>query len=73
MGVIVPIALAFFLQLDRWSEILTASAITFLAWGVADLAADILIRPRLADRSPQRALRELDLDRDDDRELKIEN
>lgn len=62
MGVAVPLVLFFLLRLDTWSQFLTISATTFLTWGVADLLANILEKPRLQDRSPGKAFRE-DLER----------
>ena len=62
MGVIVPITLFFLLDLKTPAQIFTVAATTFLAWGAADLLAQILGRPRLKDRSPTHAFRE-DLDR----------
>jgi hypothetical protein len=40
------------------TEFFTVAATTFLAWGVADLFATILEKPRLKDRSPGAAIRE---------------
>lgn len=62
MGVILPITLFFLLGLHSLSALLTIAAATFLTWGVADLFASILEKPRLKDRSPTAALRE-DLER----------
>ena len=58
MGVLVPVALFFLLRLTTLSQLLTVAATTFLAWGLTDLLATILGRPRLRDRSPGKALRE---------------
>ena len=58
MGVLVPLALFFLLRLHTFSQLFTISATTFLTWGVADLFAKILERPRLRDRSPGRAFGE---------------
>lgn len=55
MGVLLPTALFFLLQLHTISHFLTVAASTFLTWGVADLLASILERPRLQNRSPQDA------------------
>jgi hypothetical protein len=58
MGVIVPITLFFLLDLQTPAQFLTVAATTFLTWGVADLLATILEKPRLKDRSPGQAFRE---------------
>jgi hypothetical protein len=58
MGIAVPIALFFLLDLARLSQLFTIAAMTFLAWGVADFLATILSKPRLKDRSPGKALKE---------------
>ena len=58
MGIAVPIILFFLLGLHSWTELFTLAATTFLAWGVADLFASILEKPRLRNRSPGKALRE---------------
>ena len=58
MALAVPITLFFLLGLHNLSQILTIATVTFLAWGVADLLATILEKPRLKDRSPGKALRE---------------
>lgn len=61
MGIAVPAILFFFLELARFSELFTVSATCFLAWGIADFAADVLARPRLQNRSPGTALREIEM------------
>jgi hypothetical protein len=58
MGILVPVTLFFLLGLHTFSQFFTVAACTLLPWGVADLLAGILERPRLSDRSPTRALRE---------------
>ena len=58
MGVILPITLFFLLGLHSIPALLTIAASTFLTWGVADLFASILEKPRLKDRSPTAAIRE---------------
>lgn len=58
MGIAVPLILFFLLGLHSWTELFTIAATTFLAWGVADLFASILEKPRLRNRSPGQALRE---------------
>jgi hypothetical protein len=62
MGIAVPVVVLLLLGLRGLTELFTISAVTFLSWGVADLLATILEKPRLEDRSPGRALRE-DLNR----------
>jgi hypothetical protein len=62
MGIAVPITLFFLLHLGTVGHLLTVTAVTLLSWGVADLLAGILERPRLKGRSPGQALRE-DLER----------
>jgi len=62
MGIAVPLALFFLLGLKTPAQFLIIAATTFLTWGVADLFASILEKPRLEDRSPGKALRE-DLER----------
>ncbi|HEV7922795.1 MAG TPA: hypothetical protein VGR02_18570 [Thermoanaerobaculia bacterium] len=58
MGLAVPLAIFFLLHLETPAHFFTVAATTFLSWGVADLLATILERPRLRDRSPARALEE---------------
>ena len=58
MGLAVPAALFFLLRLQTTSQFFTIAAAAFLAWGVADLLASILERPRLRDRTPGQAIRE---------------
>lgn len=58
MGIAVPIMLFLLLRLNTLSQLFTIFAVTFLAWGVADILASILERPRLKDRSPGAAFRE---------------
>ena len=58
MGVAVPLVIFFLLGLDRPAQFFTIALTTFLSWGVADLLASILERPRLRDRSPGKAFRE---------------
>lgn len=62
MAIAVPITICLFLGLHSFSQFFTIAAVTFVAWGVADLLASILERPRLKDRSPGAALRQ-DLER----------
>ena len=58
MGIAVPIALFLLLDLHSISQLFIIAATTFLAWGVADLLATILEKPRLRDRSPGKAFKE---------------
>jgi hypothetical protein len=62
MGIAVPATIFFLLGLHTPSQFLTVAATTFLAWGIADLLASILERPRLENRSPGMAIKE-DLER----------
>ena len=52
MGVLLPVALFFLLRLETFSQFFTIAASTFITWGVADLLASILERPRLKGRTP---------------------
>lgn len=58
MGIILPIVIFLLLGLNTASQLLTIAASTFLAWGVGDLLATILEKPRLKGRTPGAALRE---------------
>jgi len=58
MGIILPITIFLLLGLTTASQLLTIAASTFLAWGVGDLLATILEKPRLKGRTPQGAFRE---------------
>jgi hypothetical protein len=58
MGVLLPVALFLLLGLSTFSQLLTIAASTMLTWGIADLLAGVLERPRLKGRSPQQALKE---------------
>ncbi|HEY2091542.1 MAG TPA: hypothetical protein VGJ81_06620 [Thermoanaerobaculia bacterium] len=58
MGIAVPLAIFFLLDLSKVTEFFTIAATTFLSWGVADLFATILEKPRLKGRSPGAAIRE---------------
>ena len=62
MGIAVPLSICFLLGLHTPSQFFAVAATTFLAWGVADLLATILERPRLENRSPKLAIKE-DLER----------
>ena len=57
MGIAVPITVFLLLGLTTFSQLFTIAAVTFLAWGAADLLASILERPRLKNTSPGAALR----------------
>ena len=58
MGIALPLTIFYLLELKTVSQFFTIAAATFLTWGVTDLLACILERPRLQGRSPGRALRE---------------
>ena len=62
MGIAVPVALFFLLDLQTISQLLTIAAVTFLSWCVADVLATILAKPRLQNRTPTGLLRD-DLER----------
>lgn len=62
MGIAVPATIFFLFGLRTPSQFFTVAATTFLAWGLADLLASILERPRLENRSPGMAIKE-DLER----------
>ena len=62
MGIAVPATIFFLLGSRTPSQFFTIAATTFLAWGLADLLASILERPRLQNRSPGMAIKE-DLER----------
>lgn len=58
MGILVPVTLFLLLRLNTMAQLFTVAATTFLTWGVADLLATILEKPRLKDRSPGKAFKE---------------
>ncbi|HEY8132996.1 MAG TPA: hypothetical protein VII12_14040 [Thermoanaerobaculia bacterium] len=58
MGVVLPVALFLLLGLQTPTQLFIIAASTFLVWGVVDLLASILERPRLSNRSPGAAIRE---------------
>lgn len=58
MGIAVPATIFFLLGLHTLPQFFTVAATTFLAWGLADLLASILEKPRLQNRSPGMALKE---------------
>ena len=58
MGVAGPATLFFLLGLETGSQFFTVAATTFLCWGVADLLAAILDKPRLRGRSARQAMNE---------------
>jgi hypothetical protein len=62
MALAVPATLYLLLELHVRSQLFTLGAVIFIAWGVADLLASILERPRLKGRSPGAALKQ-DLER----------
>ena len=61
MGIAVPAILFLLLELGSFGEFFTVSVTCVLAWGLADLAATILERPRLENRTPRSAIREIDV------------
>lgn len=58
MGIGVPATLFFLLSLESVSDYLTIAATCFFAWGIADLAANVIARPRLQERTATQAIRE---------------
>ena len=56
MGLALPTALFYLLDLHTVSQWVTLAASIFLTWGVTDLLSSLLSRPRLANRTPQQAL-----------------
>jgi hypothetical protein len=58
MAIGLPLVIFFLLGLHTLGQFFTIAAPTFLSWGVADLFASILEKPRLKDRTPGRAIRE---------------
>ena len=58
MGAAVPFTIFFLLGLDTFGQFFTVAATTFLSWGLADLLARILERPRLRGRTPRQAIDE---------------
>lgn len=58
MGIAVPITLFLLLDLHSLTQLFTIAAVTFVAWGVSDLLATILSKPRLQGRSPGKAFKE---------------
>jgi hypothetical protein len=61
MGIAVPAILFYFLPLTEWTELFTISVTCLLGWGVGWVASDILGRPRLENRTPGGALRDLEM------------
>lgn len=64
MGIAVPAILFYFLPLTEWTELFTISVTCLLAWGVGWVASDLLDRPRLENRTPVGALRDLEMSRE---------
>ena len=58
MGIALPLVLFLLLRLQTFPQFFTLAASIFLTWGVADLLASILERPRLENRTPGRAIRD---------------
>jgi hypothetical protein len=58
MGIALPLTIFYLLGLQTFSQFFTIAVSTFLTWGVTDLLASILEKPRLQGRSPGHAIRE---------------
>jgi len=58
MGVLLPLTLFLLLGLRTIPQFATIAVASLITWGVADLLATILERPRLQNRSPGDALRQ---------------
>ena len=58
LGIAVPITVFLLLGLESLSQLFTIAAVTFIAWGVADLLSSILERPRLKGHTPRQALKD---------------
>lgn len=58
MGIAVPITLFLLLQLHSLTDLAVIATVTFLSWGVTDVLASIVARPRLKDRTPGTAIRD---------------
>jgi hypothetical protein len=59
MGILLPVAIFFLLDLTTVSQLLTVAASTFLSWGSADLLSSLLERPRKRrNESPVQAIGE---------------
>lgn len=71
MGIAVPAILFFLLDLGSLGSLFTVSATCFLSWGLADLAATILERPRLENRTPGRAIREIDVAQSPEKKTRV--
>ena len=69
MAGIVPAILFYFLRLTEFWQWFAIASVCTLAWGLADFAATLLIRPRLRDRAPTTAIRGWDPWRDPDRRV----
>ena len=68
MGIAVPLALFFLLHLEDLRQLLIISGVTLGVWGIADLAVEILGRPRLKGRGPRDALRDWETQKQDSSE-----
>lgn len=58
MGALVPVTIFLLLGLRSLSQLFTIAVCTFLSWGLADLLAMIMEKPRLRDRSARQAIGE---------------
>lgn len=69
MAGVVPAILFYFLRLTEPWQFFTIASTCVLAWGMADFTANLVIRPRLRDRSPKHAIRGWDPWRDPERRV----
>lgn len=58
MGGIIPLIVFHFLEQRTAAQFVTIAVPCFFGWCIAEFVANILERPRLADRSPKAALKE---------------
>jgi hypothetical protein len=58
MGALLPATLFFLLHLKTLPQLFTVAAATFMSWGVAEVLAGILEKPRLKGRTATAAWRE---------------
>lgn len=65
MGIAVPLVLFYLLHLEDLRQLLIISGVTFAVWCLADLAGEILSRPRLKDRGPRDAIRDWETQKQD--------
>lgn len=60
MAGIAPAVAFYFLRLQTLEQFLTIAIPSFFGWCVAEFIANVLARPRLADRTAKTAFREWD-------------